>query len=166
VRGSPMLRYYTIKTRFYQANDSTYTFKRTKQSPWSPGGTLCHACVSRPGLLQKAHRAQRAKKLGGSPAKKARQDPPLLTHLHVSTVAPADLEKGRDDGGSRARSTGGGGSFLIKLTRRGGGHEVLLQQNVAGPAFAAALFVGPAETSSAIAPRPLCAHGGGLGYKS
>jgi hypothetical protein len=37
----------------------------------------------------------------GSPAKKARQDPPP----HVSTDAPADLEKGSDDGDSRARST-------------------------------------------------------------
>ena len=38
----------------------------------------------------------------GSPAKKARQETPP----HVSTSgAPADLEKGSDDGGSRARST-------------------------------------------------------------
>jgi hypothetical protein len=37
----------------------------------------------------------------GSPAKKTRQETPP----HVSTDAPADLEKGSDDGGSRARST-------------------------------------------------------------
>jgi hypothetical protein len=43
----------------------------------------------------------------GSPGKKARQERPphTHTHIHVSTDAPADLEKGSDDGDSRARST-------------------------------------------------------------
>jgi hypothetical protein len=45
--------------------------KSPRQSPWGPGGTMCHACVARPGLLQKSHRAQRAHRHWAIPARPA-----------------------------------------------------------------------------------------------
>jgi hypothetical protein len=81
-----------------------YCETNLKQSSWNSGGALCHACVARPIPCQLAHRAQRAHRHWASSQESA-AGPPPHTHTHVSTDDPADLEKGSDDGDSRAWST-------------------------------------------------------------